>query len=118
MDMNRILLFAKENLSDGAMYAGKWRGYDVYEPIDNPQPGYSKYDVPATGLPYRILVKGEAIRMTSAKEAMQCLGELKLDEKYRAYLDDLERGQLELIRRRIESGEIIILDPAPTGASA
>jgi len=110
MNTNKILSFAEENNYDNVIYAGKWCGYDVYEPLNNPPPGYSKYTPFYTGLPYMILVKGETIRMTTADESLLCLREMVLDDKYKVYLDEHEKGYLALVQSQIESGEVIIYD--------
>lgn len=48
-----------------------WRGYEVYEPVYEEKNGYP----PAIGLPYVILVKGEAIRMSTTNEALEWLAD-------------------------------------------
>lgn len=64
MTPNRVTEFAKSKGFTGAEYLKKWNGYECYEPTM----GDSDY---FTGLPIVIMVKGEEIRMSTPKEAMQ-----------------------------------------------
>lgn len=49
---------------------GKWRDYDVYEPV------FTHDEVSMAGLPLVILVHGDEIRMSTEEEAFQQLDEM------------------------------------------
>ena len=70
--MERVLRFARERGYAGAGYAGKWRGYECYEPFPDGEDG-AVY----TGLPLMILVSPDgSMRMTTPQEAMERLDEI------------------------------------------
>lgn len=71
MKMEKIKTFAKEQGYDNAVYLGKWRGYDVYEPVFNGD------EVSIVGLPLIILVKGDVVRMSTVDEAFEQLNDSK-----------------------------------------
>lgn len=71
MKHNKVINFAKEQGYDGALYIGKWRDYDIYEPVFNGD------DVSFVGIPLLILVKGDNIRMSTVEEAFEQLKESK-----------------------------------------
>lgn len=56
-------------------YIKKWRGYDVYEPL------MASDDISFIGLPLKILVRKNLIRMTTEKEAFEYIDDLKDDEE-------------------------------------
>lgn len=61
--MNKIAEFAKEQGYDNAVYIGRWKEYDVYEPVtDQEETAY-------TGVPLVILVQGDTVRMSTVDEA-------------------------------------------------
>lgn len=65
MKLDKIRRFAKKEGYDDILFLGKWKKYDVYEPIFN-----DKKTV-YIGLPYLILVDGDKIRMSTAEEALE-----------------------------------------------
>ncbi len=74
---NSVSDYAKENNNDEEQdiiieisYIGKWRGYDVYEPM------FESEEVAFVGLPYVILVKEDEIRMSTPKESLEQLNEM------------------------------------------
>lgn len=65
MNQEDILKFAKQQGYDNVSYIGKWKDYEVYEPIFD-------YDgVSFVGLPLVVLVKENEIRMSTPKESLQ-----------------------------------------------
>ena len=62
MKMETIISFAKQQGYDNAIYLGKWKGYDAYEPV------FDGADVSFVGLPYIILAKGDTVRMSTVKK--------------------------------------------------
>ena len=62
-----VITFAKAQGYDDASYIGKWKEYEVYEPV------YSGDDVSFVGVPLLILVKGDSIRMSTVEEAFEPL---------------------------------------------
>ena len=69
MTQERIMAYAKKQGYAGADYLGQWRGYDVFDPYfsEEDRKGLVELDV---GYPLRILVKGNAIRMTTPEESL------------------------------------------------
>ena len=67
MTQDKILQFAKAQGYDGAEYDSKWHAYDVY------QPTFDGVEIPMIGLPFVILVKDGAIRMSTKDEAFEYL---------------------------------------------
>lgn len=65
MKMETIISFAKQQGYDNAIYLGKWKGYDAYEPV------FDGADVSFVGLPYIILAKGDTVRMSTSEEALE-----------------------------------------------
>ena len=65
----KVIDFAKQQGYDSAEYIGKWRGYDVYEPL------FAGDEVSVVGPPLIILVKGAKIRMSTEDEAYEQLSE-------------------------------------------
>ena len=65
----RVIDFAQQQGYDSAEYIGKWRGYDVYEPL------FAGEEVACVGSPLIILVKGSKIRMSTEDEAYKQLRE-------------------------------------------
>ena len=65
MKMETIISFAKQQGYDNAIYLGKWKGYDAYEPV------FDGADVSFVGLPYIILAKGDTVRMSTSEEAFE-----------------------------------------------
>jgi hypothetical protein len=65
MKNNRIIAFAKQHGYDNAIYLGKWKGYDAYEPV------FDGADVSFVGLPFIILAKGDTVRMSTSEEALE-----------------------------------------------
>ncbi len=75
MTMEAITAFAnRQGLFDFVAIERQpdWRGYEVYEPI------YEEKDSqgPVIGLPYVILVRGSAIRMSTTEESLERLDDL------------------------------------------
>ena len=69
MSKDKIVSYAKSQGYIDVEFLHKWRDYDVYEPV------YDKKEVAYIGLPLKILVKGEEIRMTTPDEAFEHLDE-------------------------------------------
>jgi len=67
--MSKIIDFAKQNGYETAKYIGKWRDYDVYEPIFNSD------EISFTGVPLVVLVRGEEMRMSTVEEAYRRIDE-------------------------------------------
>lgn len=67
MKLEKIKEFASEYGYDDVEYLGEWEGYEVYEPF------FSDGEFRAIGLPLKILVKGEVIRITEEDEAFALL---------------------------------------------
>jgi hypothetical protein len=70
MTKQKIIAFARSKGYDGAMYSGKWNGYEVYEPTVK---GSTEEDPAIIGVPLIILVKGEDIRLSTVDEAFEYL---------------------------------------------
>ena len=67
MKRDKIKAYAKKMGYDDALYIGKWRGYDVYEPtFEGSGPHF-------VGPPLVILVRGRSIRMSTVEEAYKQL---------------------------------------------
>lgn len=65
---DKIINFAKKQGYDSALYIGKWKNYEAYEPIfDN------NSDVSFIGPPLLILVENDKIRMSTVEEAFNQL---------------------------------------------
>ena len=64
-----VLEFAKQEGYDNAEYRGKWRGYDVYEPLSDGD------GIAIIGIPFNILAKDSKLRMSTIEEAMEYLAE-------------------------------------------
>lgn len=67
MKHDNIKAFAKKMGYDDALYIGKWKDYEAYEPM------FEGDDVLFVGNPYLILVKGDEIRMSTEEEAFEQL---------------------------------------------
>jgi len=65
--MERILDFAQEHGYDSVVRVGKWRGYDIYEPV------FDNDKVNIVGIPLMIIADGDNIRMTTVDEAFEYL---------------------------------------------
>ena len=65
MDKREITEFAQKNGYDDAIYLGKWRDYETYEPIIE---GPSEESPVVTGPPLIILVYEDTIRMSTPEE--------------------------------------------------
>lgn len=76
MDKAKIIKFAKRNGYDNALPLGRWREYEVYEPVFNGK------EVAYVGPPLIILVKGDEIRMSTPEEAYQQLDESDDEDEY------------------------------------
>ena len=63
-NLEKAIKYAKEHGYETAESLGEWRGYDTYEPIANAD------EVSYIGLPYRILVRGDIVRMQTFDEVM------------------------------------------------
>lgn len=77
MDKAVIVQFAKSKGYYDVIYNGKWRSYDVYEPV------FQGNEVHYVGPPLTILVKGDEIRMSTVKEAFEILDEMETEEERR-----------------------------------
>ena len=70
MSEEEILKFAKKQGYDEISYLGKWKEYEVYEPMFD-------YDGESfVGLPLIILVKGDEIRMSTPEESLQQIDDM------------------------------------------
>lgn len=65
MKKEAVISFVKQQGYDNAVYLGKWKDYDVYEPV------FDCADVSFVGLPFIILAKGDAVRMSTSEEAFE-----------------------------------------------
>ena len=65
MNMETVISFAKQQGYDNALYLGKWKEYDAYEPV------FDSADVSFVGLPFMILTKGDTVRMSTSEEAFE-----------------------------------------------
>jgi hypothetical protein len=65
MNMETVISFAKQQGYDNALYLGKWKEYDAYEPV------FDGADVSFVGLPFMILTKGDTVRMSTSEEAFE-----------------------------------------------
>ncbi|WP_432204431.1 hypothetical protein ACQ9ZF_05075 [Cetobacterium somerae] len=63
MSLKKIKQFAIENGYDEVVYLGEWQGYKIYQPLFNDE------DFPNVGLPLKIMVMDETIRMSEDDEA-------------------------------------------------
>ena len=70
--MNGIVSFAKEHGYDDVIYIGKWKDYDVYEPVNEQE------DIAYTGVPLVILSQGEVVRMSTVDEAYEQIENMSL----------------------------------------
>jgi hypothetical protein len=70
MDEKEILKFAKQQGYDNIIYIGKWREFEVYEPL------YDFEDVSYVGLPFMILVTQDTIRMSTPEESLEQINEM------------------------------------------
>lgn len=78
MNIERVNQFAILNGYYGAEPLGKWRGYDIYEPIMSPN---KDGDISHIGLPLLIMVRGDLIRMSSPEEGLAQLDDVPDDFK-------------------------------------
>ncbi len=69
MDLKTVEAFAKKQGYETVNPLEPWRGYDVYEPVENDG------EIAYIGTPMIILVKGNEIRMSTLEEAYQQLKE-------------------------------------------
>jgi len=65
MKIRDIKKFANTHGYDTVAFLKKWKGYDVYEPINEDN------KISFVGLPLVILVKNSEIRMSTPEEALQ-----------------------------------------------
>ena len=70
MKLDKIINFAKEQGYETAEYIGKWKNYDLYEPVFS-----TEAEVSYIGLPFTIMVKGDLIRMSTVDEAFEQLND-------------------------------------------
>ena len=71
MEIDTVISFAKQQGYDNAIYLGKWKDYDAYEPV------FDGADVSFVGLPFMILAKGDMVRMSTSEEAFEQLYDKK-----------------------------------------
>lgn len=69
MKHDKVIAFAKKQGYDNALYIGKWKEYEAYEPV------FDGDDVSFVGVPLLILVKDDDIRMSTEEEAFEQLQE-------------------------------------------
>ena len=69
--INLVKAFSKEQGYDDVLYLGKWKDYDVYEPV------FRGEKVSIVGIPLVILVKDETVRMSTMEEAFEQLNNRK-----------------------------------------
>jgi hypothetical protein len=67
MTEDQILKFAIDQEYDDIKYIGKWKEYEVYEPL------FDYEGISYVGLPLIILVKDDTIRMSTPDEAFEYL---------------------------------------------
>ena len=65
MKIEQVKEFAKQQGYDNALYLGKWKEYDAFEPV------FDGADVSFVGLPFMILAKGDTVRMSTSDEAFE-----------------------------------------------
>lgn len=63
--MEAVISFAKQQGYDNAIYLGKWKDYNAYEPV------FDDADVSFVGLPFIILEKDDVVRMSTSEEALE-----------------------------------------------
>ena len=69
--MSNIVNFAKKHGYDNAIYIGKWKDYDVYEPVNNEE------GLAFTGAPLVILLREGSVRMSTVDEAYEQFEDMK-----------------------------------------
>lgn len=77
MSLRSATDLARRNGFVGVIGPDRWRGYDVYTPIDpdeDTEPGADPSDVPIIGLPYVILDKGSETRFSTVDETLAFIG--------------------------------------------
>ena len=62
--LQKVIEFAQSQGYATAKYLGRWHAFESYEPIMDPE------EVSHIGLPYRILVDGDEIRMQTHEEVL------------------------------------------------
>ena len=77
MTKEKIIAFARSKGYDGAKYAGKWKEYDVYEPTIK---GATERNPAIVGVPLKILVQGDRIRLSTVDEAFEYIESLDDEE--------------------------------------
>jgi hypothetical protein len=60
-----VLRFAKSNGYENVLYIGKWKGWDIFEPI------LHDGEISFTGVPLLIMKKGSIIKISTAEEAYE-----------------------------------------------
>lgn len=63
--MNEIIELANQYGFDSVSFLGKWKTYDVYEPVK------SDAELTFTGLPLVILKEDDKVRMSTPEEAIE-----------------------------------------------
>ena len=63
----KVIEFAQKMGYSTAEFHGMWKGYECYEPYKGSN------DTLYTGLPHMILVRGDKVRLTNDKEAIEIL---------------------------------------------
>jgi len=69
--MDEVIAFARNEGYNSAVYVCKWRGYDVYKPT------FNNGLINIVGIPVKILVRDNEIRMSTEKETFEYLDEHK-----------------------------------------
>lgn len=67
MELKKIKKFAIENGYDNVEFIGKWKKFEVYDPF------FEDEETHAIGLPYKVLIENDEIRMSTPVESMELL---------------------------------------------
>jgi hypothetical protein len=100
MKYDKVKAFAKEKGYDDALYIGKWKEYEAYEPV------FDGDDVSFVGVPLLILVKDDDIRMSTVEEAFEQLQ--AANHKAKIIAKGLYLGRERIVECFLEDGFPII----------
>jgi hypothetical protein len=60
--------YLKKHGYDSSRYLGLWKGYEVHEPLMNPDDG-----IPVIGIPVFILCRGADVKLSTPAESMEIM---------------------------------------------